>query len=216
MTYSQAYEKLSKYGQEHVLKYYDGLNDAEKGALLAQIEKTDLTFLASSLETDSPRGKIEPMGAMQLPEITEKKDIFEKAGIEAIKAGKVGAVLLAGGMGTRLGSDKPKGMFDIGVTKHLYIFECLINNLMRGCKKCGVYVRLYVMTSDKNDKETRNSSRKRIISVTIRIYKIFREKMAPATDRNGNYLESKAQWRFRQTETADGFLPWRTRDCSPT
>lgn len=193
MTYSQAYEKLSKYGQEHVLKYYDGLNDAEKGALLAQIEKTDLTFLASSLETDSPRGKIEPMGAMQLPEITEKKDIFEKAGIEAIKAGKVGAVLLAGGMGTRLGSDKPKGMFDIGVTKPLYIFECLINNLMRVVKKCGVYVRLYVMTSDKNDKDTREFFKeKNYFGYNPEYIKFFEQKMAPATDRNGKiYLESK-------------------------
>ena len=74
--------------------------------------------------------------------------------LEAIKAGKVGAILLAGGMGTRLGSDNPKGMYNVGVNRELYIFECLINNLMDVVKETGTYIHLFVMTSEKNNDAT--------------------------------------------------------------
>ncbi len=76
------------------------------------------------------KGVITPLAAMELDEIEAHKDSFTAEGLEAIRAGKVGAVLLAGGMGTRLGSDNPKGMYNVGLTKELYIFECLIHNLL--------------------------------------------------------------------------------------
>ena len=125
MTLSQAREKLEKYGQEHVLKYYDELNEREKDELLAQIEATDMSILESCKHRDelAKKGVITPLAAMQLPEIEANRESFTETGLEAIKAGKVGAVLLAGGMGTRLGSDNPKGMYNVGLTRELYIFE---------------------------------------------------------------------------------------------
>ena len=62
--------------------------------------------------------------------------------------------MLAGGMGTRLGSDAPKGVYNIGVTKDLYIFECLIHNLMQVTAQAGHMIYLYIMTSDKNHDQT--------------------------------------------------------------
>ena len=72
-----------------------------------------------------------------------------------LRAGHVGAVLLAGSMGTRLGSDAPKGAFNIGIKRELYIFECLINNLLNVTERVGSFVHLFIMTSDKNDAATR-------------------------------------------------------------
>lgn len=66
---------------------------------------------------------------MTLPEIEMGREHFGRIGIEAVRAGKVGAVLLAGGMGTRLGSDAPKGMYDIGISRHVYIFRELLRTL---------------------------------------------------------------------------------------
>ena len=125
MDLAQAKEKLAKYGQEHVLKYYDELNEQEQEALLAQIEATDMSILEACKHREEleKKGVITPLAAMQLPEIEENRGSFTNLGLEAIKTGKVGAVLLAGGMGTRLGSDNPKGMYNVGLTRDLYIFE---------------------------------------------------------------------------------------------
>ena len=152
MNYQEAYEKLEKYGQLHVLKYYEELDDGEKEALLLQIEQTDFEVLSlcEKKEALNPRGKIEPIEVMQLPEIEKKRDEYTKIGLDAIRAGKVGAVLLAGGMGTRLGSDEPKGVYNIGLTKEVFIFQRLIENLMDVVEQAGAWVPLYVMTSDKN------------------------------------------------------------------
>ena len=156
MNFTQAQEKLKSYGQEQVLKYFDELNDAEKEELLNQIAETDfsVTEMCTHKEKAAERGVITPLKAMELPEIEAEKKSYRKTGLDAIRAGKVGAVLLAGGMGTRLGSDAPKGMYNIGITKDVYIFERLICNLMKVVEEAGSYVPLFVMTSEKNHEAT--------------------------------------------------------------
>ena len=150
MTLEQAREKLAKYGQEHVLRYYDELTDTQKEALLAQIEATDMEILSACLHREdlAKKGKITPLSCMELPEIEAGREGFRKQGLEAIRAGKVGAVLLAGGMGTRLGSDAPKGVYNVGKTRELYIFECLIRNLQDVTEEAGCPIHLFVMTSE--------------------------------------------------------------------
>lgn len=119
MNYEQAAAKLAGAGQEHVLKYYEELRKEQKEQLLGQIEVTDFSPLASleGGKHENVRGAITPLGVMQLSQIREREAEFREIGLDAIKKGKVGAVLLAGGMGTRLGSDDPKGMYNIGLTR---------------------------------------------------------------------------------------------------
>ena len=158
MNYNEALLKLEKYNQEHVLKYFDELNENEKLELLAQIEATDFSVVSMCTKEDKEvkKGEISPLAAMQLSEIEERKEEFRAAGLESIKAGKVGAVLLAGGMGTRLGSDDPKGMYNIGITKDVYIFERLISNLLDAVQESSTWIHLFIMTSDKNHDATVN------------------------------------------------------------
>lgn len=197
MTLEQAKEKLRKYGQEHVLKYYEELNDAEKKVLLDQIEATDMSILSACTHREelAKKGVISPLAAMQLPEIEANRESFTATGIEAIKAGKVGAVLLAGGMGTRLGSDNPKGMYNVGLTRELYIFECLINNLMDVVKQADAWVHLFVMTSDKNNDSTISFLKEHAyFGYNPEYVHFFMQEMAAATDYNGKiYLEEKGK-----------------------
>ena len=197
MTLEQAKEKLVKYGQEHLLKYYEELSAAEQAALLEQIEATDMDVLAACkhMEELTKKGEISPLAAMQLPEIEANRESFTATGLEAIRAGKVGAVLLAGGMGTRLGSDSPKGVYNIGVTKDLYIFECLIRNLMRVTDMAGSFVYLFVMTSDKNHEETvRFFETHSYFGYPGEYVKFFKQEMAPAVDYDGKvFLEEKGK-----------------------
>lgn len=196
-TYEQAAEKLKKYGQMHVLKYYDALSEAEKQALLQQIEATDFSMLHYAKERSGlgKRGVITPLGAMEVPEIEEHRAEFEKIGLEKIREGKVAAVLLAGGMGTRLGSDDPKCMYNIGISKPVYIMQRLIENLQEVVKKAGVSVPLYIMTSDKNDAKTRQFMKDmNCFGYDPDMITYFIQDMAPASDYEGNvYMEDRGR-----------------------
>lgn len=195
MGYQEAYEKLEKYGQLHVLKYYEELSKEEQETLITQIENTDLEVLSlcQKKEELNPRGKITPIQVMQLPEIEQKREEYTKCGLEAIKAGKVGAVLLAGGMGTRLGSDAPKGVYNIGLTKDVFIFQRLVENLLDIVHQAGAWIPLYIMTSDKNhDATTAFFKEKNFFGYNPDYVTFFMQDMAPAADYQGKvYLEAK-------------------------
>lgn len=157
--------------------------------LVDQLNNMDWSCLDLIHGSEQKRGTFAPLGAMELPEIEAKKEEFKAAGLEAIKACKVGAILLAGGQGTRLGFDKAKGMYNIGLTKDLYIFEQLIRNLQKVTDEAGAYVPLYVMTSDKNDKDTREFFAEHdYFGYNKDFVKFFVQEMVPAVDFDGNVL----------------------------
>lgn len=195
MTLQEATNKLSIYGQEHVLAYYDTLSPTQQTELLQQIQETDFSVLSklNGHAKEAISGQITPIKAMQLPEIEENRTGFTEIGQKAIRDGKVAAVLLAGGMGTRLGSEHPKGMFDIGITKPLYIFERLVQNLLDVVEFAGAPVHLFIMTSDKNHAETTAFFQKHnYFSYQPEYIHFFKQDMAPAATYNGKvYMESK-------------------------
>ena len=197
MNFADAKAKLDKYGQLHVLNYFDELNDDEKEALLNQIDKTDFEFieLGISNRSEDNKGRISPIDVSSIDEINAEYDRYYETGRRAIADGKVAAVLLAGGMGTRLGSDSPKGVFDIGITKPVFIFQRLIENLLDVVNKVGAYVHLFVMTSEKNNDETVDFFKKnRFFGYPEDYIHFFSQDMAAATDYNGKvYMESKSR-----------------------
>jgi len=197
MTLEEAKAKLEKFGQMQVLRYYDELDDASKKALLDQIDATDMSIQANAahMEELGKRGVISPLECMEIPEIEKNASEFEKTGLDAIRAGKVAALLLAGGMGTRLGSDNPKGMYNVGKTRDLFIFECLINNLKKVTDKAGAFIHLYIMTSEKNNDATvRFFEEKDYFGYPGEYVHFFMQSMAAATDYEGKiYLEEKGR-----------------------
>jgi UDP-N-acetylglucosamine/UDP-N-acetylgalactosamine diphosphorylase len=185
LTYEQAQAKLRENGQLHLLKYYDELSELSKEKLLAQIDSVPFSFDDVGTVDDD----IEPIEAVSLAEIAENRETYEKIGLEAIKRGEIGAVLLAGGQGTRLGCDTAKGLVDIGITRPLYIFECLFNNLIEVVKKAGVFIPFYIMTSVINDTQTRTFlNEKNYFGYNPEYVKFFVQSSFPATDFNGKIL----------------------------
>lgn len=204
MNYNEAYEKLEKIGQTQILKYYEELSDSEKEALLQQIDETDFSVISyiSHAKDGVEKGVISPIECMELDEINAQADKLTEIGLEAIADGKVGAVLLAGGMGTRLGSDNPKGMYNIGLTKEVFIFERLIENVTDVVKaaneKMGrndIWIHFYIMTSEKNNAATVSFfEEKNYFGYNKEYIHFFKQEMAPATDYNGKvYLEEKGR-----------------------
>lgn len=197
MTLTEAQKKLEEYGQSHVLKYYEELDEAGKANLLAQIEATDMSEIEKVHHRSelAQKGEISPLACMELPTIQERENEFRKMGIDAIRQGKVAAVLLAGGMGTRLGSDDPKGMYNVGKTRDLYIFQCLINNMLDVVKEADAWFHLYVMTSEKNhEATTKFLTEKNFFGYNPEYVHFFRQEMAAATDYEGKiYMEEKGR-----------------------
>ena len=188
---------LKKYHQEHLLKFAGELDDFEKEILERQIGGLDFEVL-KTLEKKSEvvkRGETTPIKTLTIPEIEASKEEYRKEGLDAIKQGKVGAVLLAGGMGTRLGSNDPKGMYNVGVTKDLFIFQCLINNLMDVVKEAGNYIHLFIMTSDLNYNSTvKFFKEKEYFGYPKEYISFFCQDMAPCVSYDGKVLlETRAK-----------------------
>ena len=196
MTYEQAKSLLEAKGQTHLLKYYDELSPESQTKLLTAIENLNWDFedaLANPTDLTGAGRDIRPISGLRHSEIEKRKAEFEAVGIAAIKAGKVAACLLAGGMGTRLGVDGPKGAYNIGITKPLYIFEQQMRNLQEVNEKCGVTVPLYIMTSDKNHEQTTAFWKEHgYFGYDEKDVKFFKQDMAPAVDFDGKImLETK-------------------------
>jgi UDP-N-acetylglucosamine/UDP-N-acetylgalactosamine diphosphorylase len=143
-------------------------------------------------ETVNERGVFAPLEAVEISEIKSREAEFREIGLNEIRAGKVGAVLLAGGQGTRLGLDKPKGTLNIGVNRELYLFEQLIHNLTDVTDEAGAYVTLYVMTSDINHKDTVDFFEgHNYFGYPKEYVRFFVQELEPACDYEGRvYMES--------------------------
>ena len=148
-------ETLNMLHQEHIVSYMKSLLPEEQLSMTEQINRLDLSVLNTE-KAKEERGFFEPLYAMRLDEIKANRQKFTETGFQAIRNGKVGAVLLAGGQGSRLGFEHPKGMFNIGIDRRLYIFECLINNLLDVTRQADAWVPLFVMTSEDNSQETQD------------------------------------------------------------
>ena len=197
MIYEEALRKLTSCGQEHLLAFYPELSKDQQDELLKQIEETDFSIVNALADekANTARGELSPLSAMTVSQIAERKDEFTETGLKAIRDGKVCAVLLAGGMGTRLGSADPKGMYDIGVTKHVYIFQRLVENLLDVVKESGTWIRLFVMTSEINDAKTREFFKEHnYFGYKEDRIMFFKQDMAPTVNFNGKILlESKGR-----------------------
>ncbi len=154
MNYERAKAYLSKRGQQHLLDYYDELSATDKETLLNDIENTNFSVLAHVGQKPKKLGKITPVNAVTSSDIKRRYSQFESVGLDFLSEGKVAAVLLAGGQGSRLGFKGPKGMFNIGVNRFLSIFEQQMNNIAEVNAKTGRHFHLFIMTSRANNDET--------------------------------------------------------------
>ena len=158
-------ESLARTGQTGVLRFWDGLGDEARMRLLRQLdsidwvvfdelrrlaasgasEEVDLAFLSAAATPDGPRLSAEDSSAAA----------WRPSGEEALASGQVGAILVAGGQGSRLRCDGPKGFYPIGPISHATLFELLLGKVAATNRRYGRDVPLAIMTSSATDAETR-------------------------------------------------------------
>lgn len=182
-------ERLKKYGQEHLLEYYESLLEEEKKELKNEIDNINFDlinnlFLDETKEIKKNENKIEPIIPVELT-VSEEKRLFN-LGLEFIKKGSVAVVLMAGGQGTRLGHKGPKGTFDIGLPSHKSIFNIHCDKLNRLYDLTGKYIYWYIMTSEDNHLETVNHFKKNnYFDYNSKFIKFFKQDRMPAVHLNG-------------------------------
>lgn len=181
---------LEMHGQSHLMRDYMQWNEAERKQFEQQIGQIDWSIFESmNAVWEENSGDVSPIEGLSLREIETHRSEYLKIGTEAIRQGKIIAVLLAGGQGTRLGTSSPKGTYNIGITRPLYIFEQLIDNLKKVCTQCDAYVPLLIMTSEKNDEETRTFFAKHsYFGYPASHVRFFVQEMAPCVDFSGKLL----------------------------
>jgi UDP-N-acetylglucosamine/UDP-N-acetylgalactosamine diphosphorylase len=185
-------DTLAHYNQLHLLRYNDTLSETEAENLTCQLENIDWSFMNALQNKDSKKtGVLAPMGACTIDQITENYDTYKETGLDAIQDGKLALLLLAGGQGTRLGHDMPKGTYNMGLTHELYIFQLLIEHTLDVTTAAGKFIHMYVMTSDINYDATVSFFKKHdYFGYNPDYLHFFVQELNPATDFDGKILMS--------------------------
>jgi UDP-N-acetylglucosamine/UDP-N-acetylgalactosamine diphosphorylase len=154
---------LERHSQSHLLAFWDQLNPAQRQGLLEQIQRVDWPkidgWVADFVKKTTPaRIDLNFVPAPFYPADPERKRKCAEAarlGRELISTGKVAAFVVAGGQGTRLGFDGPKGDFPISPIKNKTLFRIFAETIAAVSKKYSTSCRWYIMTSPLNHAETR-------------------------------------------------------------
>ncbi len=158
MNYEQAEKLLKTCKQEHVLAHWKKLGKQEREALLAQVATIDPKSLAycqqalkSGMEAvDSSKGKAPKVAVLKGKKRAEAIAVGEKE----LRAGRVAALLVAGGQGSRLGYDGPKGCYSIGPITGAPLFYFHARKILARTIRYGATIPFYVMTSEANNAAT--------------------------------------------------------------
>ena len=200
---------LKEYNQEHIIKFLEKLNDEKAEQLIKQIQKIDLhqiTELYNSTKktVEFKESKIEALKYLDKAKLTkEQKEKFDNLGIQVVKNNQYAVVTMAGGQGTRLGHNGPKGTFKLDVYgKGKYLFEILVDNLKEANQKYGVTINWYIMTSKENNEETvKFLEKNNYFGYDKNYVKIFTQSELPIVDTNGKLMMGKD---YKIKEASDG------------
>ena len=165
MDVAAARDKLNQIGQSQVLRFYDELESAGREKLLGQIAALDLDAVADLAashvlqkpELDLP-AEFGPVDILPRTPGPDQRAMYAEArgrGNQLLAEGKIGAFLVAGGQGTRLGYDGPKGEYPVTPIQNKPLFQVFAEQLLAVGRDAGQPVPWYVMTSESNDAATR-------------------------------------------------------------
>lgn len=187
-------------GQGHVLRFWDLLSTRERRGLLSQLARIDFSLLEWLRKDDrswgkQPRGgELVPPRARKLPRTEGEREEWAEAGVlgeEALRAGKVAALVVAGGQGTRLGYAGPKGTFSVGLPSGSSLFRIQGERILAARRRYGAPIPWYIMTSEPNDAETREFFRQHDhFGLPSGDIYFFTQGMVPTVDRQGRLILS--------------------------
>lgn len=156
-----AVEILRKFNQRHIIDWMNKLSEEEKNRLAEQVVGLNIeqvVDLYNNLSKTFEIGdkKIEKISATDIDKLSKEDfDNYKNVGIDIIKNGQYAVVTMAGGQGTRLGHNGPKGTFKVSLKDgDKYLFQIIVESLQKANEKYGVIIPWYLMTSEENNDQT--------------------------------------------------------------
>ena len=195
-------EEFRKAGQPQVFAFYDQLNDAQKAQLIQQAHEIDLSELAQLNRTlvageggqTFDYSTLTPAPFEPLPAHGGDANKWQNArqiGEDALRAGRVAAFTVAGGQGTRLGYDGPKGTFPVTPIRNHTLFQVFAEKLLAAGARYGAPLHWFVMTSEQNHVATEAFFRQHdFFGLNENQVHLFQQGRMPAVDHDGKILLS--------------------------
>jgi UDP-N-acetylglucosamine/UDP-N-acetylgalactosamine diphosphorylase len=204
-------QNLAKYGQEHLLKFWDILNEVEREHLYKELSELDLDYTSRCCreclrdldETthESIDDHLEPLPDSVFGSVVgtaaETLRLYEEEGLRQISAGKVAVLLLAGGQGTRLGVNYPKGMFSVGLPSQKTLYHLQAQRIIKIQELAANFtghdttpvVPWYIMTSEATSEPTEQYfADNHYFGLNKKNIKFFEQNTMPCVDMNGKIL----------------------------
>jgi UDP-N-acetylglucosamine/UDP-N-acetylgalactosamine diphosphorylase len=193
-------EKIKKYGQEHLLNFINkldatGLAVYEKQLNSLDWEKLDGLIKKYVIQKNNytlPPNITPPSYFPAISANSELKMLYEKAVVEgkkSISSGKVAVLTVAGGQGTRLGFNGPKGTFPITPVKGKSFFQYFAEKIKRAMEKYKTDIHWLIMTSELNNQETDDYLKDRnFFGVSKDLIHFFVQGMMPSISFDGKLI----------------------------
>jgi UDP-N-acetylglucosamine/UDP-N-acetylgalactosamine diphosphorylase len=192
-----ARERFAAHGQEHVLRFADQLAPAALDSLFAELDNIDLHLLdrlIAEMKNDTPIAglaldRLTPASWIELAHGAADDPRARAIGEERLRGEKVAALIVAGGQGTRLGYDGPKGCFPVGPVSGCSLFAWHAAKIVAARRRYAARIPLLVLTSDANDRTTREYfAANGFFGLPEEDVIIFQQGMLPAVDFEGKLM----------------------------
>ncbi|MCK4400932.1 UDPGP type 1 family protein [bacterium] len=192
---------MQNYNQEHVLRWWKQLDDIQRKELLQDIESIDFELMKKLVnkylerkETPILFDSIKSPEIIKIPgtehEILRQREA-RKIGEQCIRDGKAACFVVAGGQGTRLGFEGPKGAYPIGPISGNSIFQFHAEKILKAQQKYNVQLMWYIMTSKPLHKQTiKFFEDNKYFGMDKDQVRFFSQRMLPAIDKDGKFLMS--------------------------
>ncbi|PHQ36073.1 UTP--glucose-1-phosphate uridylyltransferase [Rhodopirellula bahusiensis] len=192
LSFDELKSRLEPFQQTQLLRFWDSLDSNQQTHLSQQIAQVDFAQLKTLVEGNDKSvdfGELAARAAMPQAVASDGSgcdwtlEQAQQRGEEALRSGEIATVLVAGGQGTRLGFDQPKGMFPVGPVSERTLFQFFADRLIAAGEKYGVDVPLYLMTSEATHEDTRRYFEKNdYLGLKPEQVTIFQQGTMPAVD----------------------------------
>ncbi len=192
--WQRIYEICLDHGQQHVFRFWDDLNADQQKALIEQLKTIDWEQLEHLIQkalhpTQKIPHRLEPAPVITLKERQQRDANVIPIGEQALSEGKVGLCLVAGGQGSRLGFDGPKGCFPITPVKNKMLFQLHAEKIKALTNRYRVDLPWYIMTSKTNHQQTIDCFEKYdYFGLGKENVFFFVQEMIPAVDEQGKLI----------------------------